>query len=98
MQMATFKAAGSASANVHYYYSDHLGSTSVITDNSGAIQQESDYYPYGGEIPVTGGYTNTYKFTGKERDSESGLDNFGARYNAQETQFVQVRPSHMGTG
>ena len=23
-----------------------------------------------------------YKFTGKERDSESGLDNFGARYNA----------------
>jgi|HubBroStandDraft_6_1064221.scaffolds.fasta_scaffold119022_3 RHS repeat-associated protein len=24
----------------------------------------------------------TYKFTGKERDSESGLDNFGARYNA----------------
>jgi RHS repeat-associated protein len=24
----------------------------------------------------------SYKFTGKERDSESGLDNFGARYNA----------------
>ncbi len=23
---------------------------------------------------------NTYKFIGKERDSESGLDNFGARY------------------
>jgi len=23
-----------------------------------------------------------YKYTGKERDSESGLDNFGARYNA----------------
>jgi RHS repeat-associated protein len=23
-----------------------------------------------------------YKFTGKERDTESGLDNFGARYNA----------------
>ena len=25
---------------------------------------------------------SAYKFTGKERDSESGLDNFGARYNA----------------
>src|SRR5229473_7305396 len=24
----------------------------------------------------------TYKFTGKERDTESGLDNFGARYNS----------------
>ena len=74
MQMATFKAAASASANVHYYFSDHLGSTSVITDSTGStIRQESDYYPYGGEIPVTSGDTNTYKFTGKERDAESGL-------------------------
>jgi putative transposase len=27
---------------------------------------------------------NHYKFTGKERDSESGLDNFGARYNSSQ--------------
>jgi RHS repeat-associated protein len=27
-------------------------------------------------------FRDGYKFTGKERDSESGLDNFGARYNA----------------
>jgi len=41
------------------------------------------YYPFGGEIAVTGSsFANNYKFTGKERDSESGLDNFGARYNA----------------
>src|SRR5271170_1520833 len=26
--------------------------------------------------------TTDYKFTGKERDTESGLDNFGARYDA----------------
>jgi hypothetical protein len=25
---------------------------------------------------------SVYKFAGKERDSESGLDNFGARYDA----------------
>jgi RHS repeat-associated protein len=25
-----------------------------------------------------------YKFTGKERDSESGLDNFGARYDSSQ--------------
>jgi RHS repeat-associated protein len=29
---------------------------------------------------VTGPGTNHYKFTGKERDTESGLDYFGARY------------------
>ncbi len=54
----------------------------MITSDLGAIQDESDYYPYGGEIPITNGDPNNYKFTGKERDSESGLDNFGARYDA----------------
>ena len=27
-------------------------------------------------------WRSRYKFTGKERDSESGLDNFGARYDS----------------
>jgi len=67
---------------VHYYFHDHLGSTSVVTDASGNIQKESDYYPYGGEIVITNNDSNHYKFTGKERDTESGLDNFGARYDA----------------
>jgi RHS repeat-associated protein len=67
---------------VHYYFSDHLGSASVVTDNSGNIQKESDYYPFGGEVVVTGSDINNYKFTGKERDAESGLDMFGARYNS----------------
>jgi RHS repeat-associated protein len=65
---------------VKYYFSDHLGSASVITDASGTIVDESDYYPYGGEIAITDSDPNTYKFTGKERDAESGLDEFGARY------------------
>lgn len=65
---------------VHYYYHDHLNSTSIVTDAKGNIENESDYYPYGGEMVITSGDTNRYKFTGKERDSESGLDMFGARY------------------
>lgn len=65
---------------VHYYYHDHLNSTSIVTDAVGNIQNESDYYPYGGEMVITGSDSNRYKFTGKERDNESGLDNFGKRY------------------
>jgi RHS repeat-associated protein len=65
---------------VRYYFSDHLGTASVVTDNLGVIKDESDYYPYGGEMVITNSDSNRYKFTGKERDSESGLDNFGARY------------------
>ena len=68
---------------VYYYFTDDLGSSSVVTTAAGAIDSESDYYPYGGERAYTTTLANqTYKFTGKERDSESGLDNFGARYNA----------------
>jgi len=70
------------SETVHYYFHDHLGSTSIVTDGSGDIENESDYYPYGGELVITQTDTNRYKFTGKERDSESGLDNFEARYYA----------------
>jgi RHS repeat-associated protein len=68
---------------VHYYYSNHLGSASVITDSLGNVEQQQDFFPFGG-IAYTSAETdpNHYKFTGKERDAESGLDNFGARYDA----------------
>ena len=65
---------------LHYYLSDHLKSTSMLVSASGTIEDESDYYPYGGERPVTNTVNNHYKFTGKERDSETGLDYFGVRY------------------
>jgi len=65
---------------VSYYFSDHLKSTSVVTDAAGNIKAESDYYAFGGELQLTNNDSNHYKFTGKERDTESGLDYFGARY------------------
>lgn len=70
-----------ATGNVHYYFSDHLGSVRVIAAGSnGNVEQQIDYYPYGGIASTSGLDSNHYKFTGKERDSESGLDMFGARY------------------
>ena len=65
-----------ADNSVHYYFSDHLGTADVITSGTGTIEKESDYYPYGGEMPISGSDTNHYKFTGKERDTETGLDYF----------------------
>jgi uncharacterized protein RhaS with RHS repeats len=50
---------------IHYYFQDRLRSTDIITDAQGNIQKESDYYPYGGEIPISGSDSNHYKFTGK---------------------------------
>jgi|GEM_PF-752730 len=65
---------------VFYYFSDDLKTASVITDSAGVIKVESDYYPWGGELQFVNNDSNHYKFTGKERDSETGLDYFGARY------------------
>jgi RHS repeat-associated protein len=73
------------SGTVHYYFSNHLGSASVITDDLGNIEEETDYYPFGGVSYTSGSDPNHYKFTGKERDSESGLDMFGARYYTSTT-------------
>src|ERR1043165_144215 len=63
-----------------YYFSDHLKTASVITDPAGVIKAESDYYPWGGELQFVNNDSNDYKFTGKKRDLETGLDYFGARY------------------
>jgi len=67
---------------VFYYFADHLGTARVSTDSSGSICYDADFYPFGGERIVTDTCDSAYKFTGKERDSESGLDNFGARYDS----------------
>ena len=73
-----------ATVAVHYYFSDHLGSHGVVENATGtACEQDIDYYPYGGQqndYCSGSGVSQNYKFTGKERDSESGLDMFGARY------------------
>jgi RHS repeat-associated protein len=69
------------SGTVHYYFSNHLGSHAVVTSAAGACEQDIEYYPYGGVVADhCPNVAQHYKFTGKERDTESGLDNFGARY------------------
>jgi RHS repeat-associated protein len=67
---------------IAYYFSDHLKTASVITDAAGAITAESDYYPWGGELPFVSNDSNHFKYTGKERDGETGNDYYGARYYA----------------
>jgi RHS repeat-associated protein len=69
-----------STTSVSYYFSDHLKTASVITNSSGTITEDEDYYPWGGEIQIVNSDSNHYKFTGKERDAETGLDYFGARY------------------
>ena len=68
--------------DIFFYHSDHLGSTSYITDAKANITQFDAYLPYG-ELLVdehTSSEDMPYKFNGKDLDEETGLYYYGARY------------------
>ncbi|MGH9788091.1 MAG: RHS repeat-associated core domain-containing protein [Candidatus Acidiferrales bacterium] len=69
-------------SSVFYFFSDHLGSARIVTNSSGTVVEDSGFYPFGAERVVTDTLNNNYKFTGQERDPESGLDYFIARHYA----------------
>jgi RHS repeat-associated protein len=69
--------------NWYIYHSDHLGSSSFLSDASGDPTQHLQYMPFGETFveqrSVTSYYT-PYTFSAKERDLETGYSYFGARY------------------
>jgi RHS repeat-associated protein len=64
----------------YYYHSDHLGSSTVVTDETADTAQEIFYYPYGEIKTNTGLDVAKHKFTDQEWDAETGLYYYNARY------------------
>lgn len=70
---------------IRYQYGNHLGSVMMETDENGTIVSYEEYHPYG-----TSAYRSSksgfnlslkrYRFSGKEKDDETGFYYFGARY------------------
>jgi RHS repeat-associated protein len=60
-----------AAGAVYYIYSDRLGALRAMTNATGVLQKDSDYYPYGGERQVTNIVDLNYKFAGMEYDPET---------------------------
>ena len=59
----------------YFVRTDHLGSTRLLTGYpTASVVECDDYYPFGEQISCGGTSTTTHKFTGYERDSESGND------------------------
>ena len=77
MRIATLDATG-----LYYNSPDHLTSASVITDVAGLMVQKLDYMPFGSERvnEKVGGFQTRFTFTDQEKDAESGLMYYGARY------------------
>src|SRR5262249_7314103 len=66
---------------ITYHLGDHLGSSHVVLDDQGAFIDREEYTPYG-ETSFGSYARKRFRFTGKERDEESGLNYHGARYYA----------------
>jgi RHS repeat-associated protein len=72
---------------IRYQLGNHLGSASLELDRDGAVISYEEYYPYGNTSYQAGRSSaevslKRYRYTGKERDEESGFYYHGARYYA----------------
>jgi RHS repeat-associated protein len=71
---------------VRYQFGNHLGSASLELDEAAAVISYEEYFPFGAtSYQAVRGHTETpkrFRFNGKERDEESDLYYFGARYYA----------------
>ncbi len=83
---------------VRYQYDNHLGSACLELDQDAKIISYEEYHPFG-TTSYRSGRTETevslkrYKYVGKERDEETGLYYYGARYYAAWLcRFVSVDP------
>ena len=64
---------------VQFHLGDHLGNSHVVVDASGGLVNREEFTPYG-ETSFGSFAKKRYRFTGKERDEESGLNYHGTRY------------------
>ncbi len=103
--LATIEPTALNSNGTRYTTADHLGSPRVVTNSSAGVVSRHDYKPFGEELGAgVGGRTTgmgfpgtsdglRQKFSSKERDVETGLDYFGARYYASvQGRFTSADP------
>ncbi|WP_342596900.1 RHS repeat-associated core domain-containing protein [Cyanobacterium aponinum UTEX 3222] len=72
-----------------FYHVDGLGSTTALSDETGAVTDQYIYDAFGEIIEQVGDTDNSYLFAGEWRDTETGLDYLRARYlDSQTGRFV----------
>lgn len=79
-----------------YFLTDHLGSTSALTNQSGAVVERQQYDAFGAG---SGSSLTRYGYTGRERDGLTGLYHYRARwYDPEQTRFMSQDPSGFRAG
>lgn len=96
---------GGPSSNIQWLVTDQLGTPRMVFDKTGSLanMKRHDYLPFGEDLSANQGLRTAalgynpdglrQKFTSKERDNETGLDYFGARYySSPQGRFTSVDP------
>ncbi len=79
--LATYEGPGESKPNTwHFHLTDWLGTERMQTNALGQLEETCTSYPFGDGLTCTGSDATEHHFTTKERDAESGLDYFYARY------------------
>ncbi len=82
----------SSTEGLAFIHTDHLGSSSVLSDETGTVVRRQGYKPYGGDSYVSGSEKARYQYTGQEKDG-TGVYYYNARYYDQEIgRFISVDP------
>jgi RHS repeat-associated protein len=67
-----------------WYHPDYLGNVDLVTERDGKTYEFFTYNPWGEEMHQynanTFGFSSPYRFNSKEKDEETGLHYYGARY------------------
>jgi RHS repeat-associated protein len=88
-----------AELDQYFFHGDHLGSTSYVTNVLGEAVQHVEYVAFGETFFEEHNSSNTtpYLYNAKERDAETGLYYYGARYyNATTSLWLSVDPPIFG--
>lgn len=91
----TLERKGNHPPGTFFYHPDHLGSSNFVTGELGTVVETTEFYPFGVERhnESSGDFQAAYRYTGQEKDAETGLMYYGARYyDAEVGRFVSPDP------
>ena len=87
------------SSATSYYHADGLGSITSLSNSAGALAQTYTFDSFGKQTNSSGSLTNSFQYTARESDAETGLYYYRARYYDQNSgRFLSEDPSSFFSG
>ena len=81
------------SSTTSYYQADAIGSVTSLSNGAGTVAQNYTYDSFGNIIATTGSLVNSFRYTGREWDTETSLYYYRARYyDPQAGRFIAEDP------